>query len=133
VLLASKVSDPSQLAQLLVAADLITKGISQKIAALSTRGQVAREAILRDLIKEMKDDKEVDGSNYKNNKGGLLLTAYVNATLSKQGAERRALLELVPALEDARNDIGWVLNVRRARIKKVLKPVLEAFKKEIKK
>ncbi len=130
----------AQLADRLVTFDLISGTILEKIsgylAALPTGNAVrttrARDAILRDLVKEMQDDKEVDGSNFKSNRANLLLTAFINTALSKTGTERRALLSFYPPLEEARKDIGWLLSSRRAHIKKVLKPLKEAYKRELK-
>ena len=77
----------------------------------------------------MTDDKEADGRNYKDNRGNLRLTAFINLALSKAGEERKALLRLYPALDGARKDVGWLLSPRRLRIRKVLKPLKEAYKR----
>lgn len=131
---------PEALAEDLVTFELVTQDIVEKTTSylrhlgsgVTERAERARQAILRDLIKEMEDDKEVKGDNYKKNKGALLLTAFINTALTKQGEERKALVKLYPELDSARKKIGWLLSTRRARIKKVLKPLSEAYKRQLK-
>ena len=80
----------------------------------------------------MRDDKAIKGKNYKKNRDGLELSKFVTTALSKSGNERKLLVSLYPDLHEAQKHIGWFLSPRRAQIGKVLKPLAQAYKKEIK-
>ncbi|MGK5088628.1 hypothetical protein WDW86_13805 [Bdellovibrionota bacterium FG-2] len=107
---------------------LLTLSVPEKIAALETLfanpdsatspKQLITNALLRDLFKEMTDDKAVDGKNFKEGVEKLRLSQFVSITLSKKGPPRHELLSLLPALDDSHKDVGWFLSLRRHRIKK---------------
>ena len=84
----------------------------------------SRAAIVRELAKEMFDDKETKGDRYKKNKTATLLAKFVNIALSKTGPARKALIEFYPDLEKARKVI-------KANTGDVLEPLKKAYKKEI--
>lgn len=127
------------LATLVVEFNAVRKLFSEKISAYlaaSASGNqayvnVARNALVFELFKEMRDNKAVKGNNYKKNKAKLKLTALVNTALSKQGEERKALLSLYPSLKKARDQVeesGWF---KSEPIAGVLKPLKKAYEKEI--
>jgi len=105
----------------------VTTALAFENAGNASLAQVARHAILRDLLKEMFDDKAVDGDAFKNRKEQLQLTAFVNTILAKPAKERASLVQLYPELEKARKKLGSIFNRRRAHVKKVLKPLKKAF------
>lgn len=92
---------------------------------------VARDALVFELSKEMRDNKAVKGNNYKKNKAALKLTAYINTALSKQGADRKALLQLYPSLEQARHKVEEDHWYTREPIRGVLEPLKKAYEKEV--
>lgn len=132
-------SSATSFGEILVRVDLIARGMAEKVntylrylnSGQKNRVDSARALILRELRKEMFDDKEIDGSNFKNNVSNLRLTAFINTTLAKTGADRKALLRFYSDLNEYRKDVGWIFSSRRSQIEDVLEPLKNAFDSEI--
>jgi hypothetical protein len=130
---------PAQIAQDLTMFELVRKGFTDKVskflAAVNSGSQDAletsRSVVLYDLVKEMRDNAAIKGDQFKKHRAELRLTALINTAMSKANPERKALLMLAPALEEARKQVeqdGWF---KSTPIKDTLKPLQKAYDSEV--
>jgi len=62
----------------------------------------------------------------------LRTTAFINQALATTASiERRALLELHPALDKAKDTMGGFLSGRKKTVGQVLEPLKKAYEREI--
>lgn len=119
--------------------DLFHHSFNEKVSAYlaaSAAGSAVliertREVLLFDLVKEMRDNADLRANNFKTSRASLTLTAFVNKALSSVGVERRTILMLYPAINQARTSYerdGWF---RSTPIADVLKPLKVAYEIEI--
>jgi hypothetical protein len=119
--------------------NVVRKSLDEKVAtylAAVASGDaesvaLSKQAIERDLIKEMLDNRAAKTNSYKKNKAALKLTAYINILVTKQDVERKALAMVYPELEKTRKKIeksGWF---KSEPIKGVMGPLKRAYNRDV--
>ncbi len=129
---------PANWGQALSAAALIAAPFEEQLSQATTGAdplvtRSALQAISHNVLQEMRAVVAVDGDQFKKNAPGLAdrkVSRYVGGTLGSQGESRRRLLSIFPELDRARKEIGWILNRHRLQLKRILKPVAKAYKKD---